>query len=143
MLLRGGFGGPLHGVLDFRRKLTNAADVFHPHVVVVHALDVAHQVVAEQLHEEVDLGLGPAEIVLERKGVEGDEGQVNAGGCLDDELYAFGALLVAEEALQGALACPAAISIHDDGDVLGDFVGVELPVDALLLGGEFAYTAGG
>jgi hypothetical protein len=52
-------------------------------------------------------------------------------------------LLVAQEALEGALSSPAAITVHDDGDVLGNFVGVELPVDALLLGREFVYPAGG
>ena len=35
-------------------------------------------------------------------------------------------LLVAEESLEGALPCPAAVAVHDDGYVLGDLVGVEL-----------------
>ena len=125
----GGLGGPLHGVLNFARQFLDAADVFHADVVVVHALDVADEVVAQQLHQEVDLGLGTAQIVFEREGVEGDEGQVNARGGLDDELDAFGALLVAEEALEGALAGPAAVAVHDDGDVLRDLCRVELAVE--------------
>jgi hypothetical protein len=38
--------------------------------------------------------------------------------------------LMAEEALEGAFAGPAAVAVHDDGDVLWDFFGVELAVDA-------------
>ena len=117
----GGLGGPLHGVLHFAGELVDAADVGHADVVVVHALDVADEVAPEELHEEADLGLGAAEIVFEREGVESEPGKVDAGGGLDDELDGFGALLVAEEALQGALAGPAAIAVHDDGDVLGNF----------------------
>ena len=111
-----------------------AADVGHADVVVVHALDVGDEVALEELHEEVDFGLGAAQIVFEREGVEGEPGQVDARGGLDDELDGLGALLVAEEALEGALAGPAAVAVHDDGDVLGDARGVELAVDGALLG---------
>ena len=116
----GGLGGPLHGVLHFAGEVVDAADVGHADVVVVHALDVADEVGPEELHEEVDLGLGAAQIVLEREGVEGEPGKIDAGGGLDDELDGLGTLLVAEEALEGALSGPAAVAVHDDGDVLGD-----------------------
>ena len=132
-----GLHGPLHGVLDLGGQLVGAADVGHAHVVVVHALDVADEVGLEQLHQEADLGLGAAQVVFEREGVEGEPGQVDAGGGLDDELDGLGALLVAEEALEGALAGPAAVAVHDDGDVLRDARGIELAVDAPLFGGEF------
>ncbi len=138
----GGFHGPLHGVLDLLREVVGAADVGHANVVVVHSLDVADEVALEELHEEADLGLGAAKIVFEREGVEGEPGQVDAGGGLDDVLDGFGAFLMAEEALKGALAGPAAIAVHDDGDVLGDFFGVELAVDAQLFGSEFVAAIG-
>jgi hypothetical protein len=41
-----------------------AADVGHSDIVVVHALDVADEVVFQELHEEADLGLGAAEVVF-------------------------------------------------------------------------------
>ena len=107
-----------------------AADVGHADVVVVHPLDVADEVALEELHEEAHLGLGAAQIVLEREGVEGEPGKVDARGGFDDVLDGFGAFLMAEETLEGALAGPAAVAVHDDGDVLGNFCGVELPVDA-------------
>jgi len=138
----GGLGGPLHGVLHLLGEVVGAADVSHADVVVVHALDVSDEVALEELHEKADLGLGAAEIVLEREGVEGEPGQVDAGGGLYDELDGLGALLVAEEALEGAFAGPAAIAVHDDGDVLGDFGGIELAVEGLLLRRELVNAAG-
>ncbi len=47
---------------------------------------------------------GAAQVVLEREGVEGEEGKIDTGGGLDDVLDGLGALLVAKEALEGALA---------------------------------------
>ena len=138
----GGLGGPLHGVLHLLGKIVGAADVGHADVVVVHALDVADEVALEELHEEADLCLGAAQIVFERKGVEGEPGKVDAGGGLDDKLNGFGALLVAEETLEGALAGPTAVAVHDDGDVLGNLGRIELLVKDLLLGRELVDAAG-
>ena len=114
--------GPLHGFLDFLGEIVDAADVGHADVVVVHALDVADEVALEELHEEADLGLGAAQVVFEREGVEGEEGKIDAGGGFDDVLDGLGTLLVTEEALEGALAGPAAVAVHDDGDVLRGFL---------------------
>ena len=129
-VFRGCFHGPLHGVLDFLREVEGAADVGHADVVVVHALDVADEVALEELHEEADLGLGTAEVVFKREGVKGEPGKVNAGGGLDDILDRLGALLMAEEALEGAFAGPPAVAVHDDGYMLGDLGRVKLSVDA-------------
>ena len=124
-------------------QLVGAADVVHADVVVIHALDIADEVGLQQLHKEADLGLGATEIVLKREGVEGEEGQIDAGGGFYDELDAFSALLVAEEAFEGALAGPAAVAIHDDGDVLRVAGGIKLPVDGGFVRGEFVETAWG
>ncbi len=61
----GGLGCPLHGVLHFAGEFVDASDVRHADVIVVHALHVADEVSPEELHEEVDLRLRSAEIVLE------------------------------------------------------------------------------
>lgn len=137
-----GLRGPLHGVLDLLRQVVGAADVGHANVVVVHAFDVSDEVAFEKLHEEADFGLGAAEIVFEREGVEGEPGQVDARGGLYDELNGLGALLVAEEALEGTFSGPAAVAVHDDGDVLGNFCWIQLPVDALLFGRELMAAIG-
>ncbi len=86
--------------------------------------------------------LGAAEVVFERERVEGQPGEVDAGGGFDDELHAFGALLMAEEAFEGALARPAAVAVHDDGDVLRDARGVEGVVEDALFGGELVGAVG-
>jgi len=133
----GGLHGPLHCFLDFLREVVGTADVGHADVVVVHALDVADEVVFEELHEEADLGFGAAEIVLKGEGVEGKEGKIDAGGGFDYELNRLRSLLMSKEALESPLAGPATVAVHDDGDVLGKTGGVELAVKAKLVRGEF------
>ncbi len=125
----GGLHGPLHGLLDFLREVVGAADVGHADVIVVHALNVADEVVFQELHEEADLGFWAAQIVFEREGVEGEEGKIDAGGGLDDVLDGLCSLLVAKEALEGSFAGPAAVAVHDDSDVLGETGEVELVVE--------------
>jgi hypothetical protein len=49
---------------------------------------------------------------------------------------------VAEEALESALAGPATVAVHDDGDVLGNFRRIELTVDAEFFGCEFVAAIG-
>jgi hypothetical protein len=49
---------------------------------------------------------------------------------------------VSQEALEGAFAGPAAIAVHNDGDVLGNLGRIELPVYGLLFGSELMDTAG-
>ena len=96
-----------------------AADIADTHVVVHHALQVALEVGLEQAHEEADLGAGTAQIVFQGEGVKSEPGQADARGGFGDQLHAFGALLVAEEALERSLSGPAAVAVHDDGHVLG------------------------
>ena len=134
---RGGVGGPGHLVLDVGGEVVGAADVADADVVVHHALQVALEVALEQAHEEADLGAGAAQIVFKREGVEREPGQADAGGGLRDQLHALGALLVAEEALERALAGPAAVAVHDDGDVLGQPLGLQRRVDGALLSSQF------
>ena len=120
----------------------DAPDVGHADVVVVHPLDVGDQVALEELHQEADLALGPAEVVLQREGVEREPWKVDARGGFDDILDTFGALLVAEEALESALAGPAAVAVHDDGYVLWDAHGVQRVIKRTLCGRELMGTVG-
>ena len=114
-----------------------APDVADAHVVVHHALQIALQVALEQAHEEADLGAGPAQIVLERKGVKRQPGQADARGGFSHQLHALGALLVAEEPLERAAAGPAAVAVHDDGHMLGQALGLQRRIDGALLSGQF------
>jgi hypothetical protein len=123
------FAGPLHGVLNLLREVVRAADVGHADVVVVHALDVADEVAFEELHEEADLGFGAAEVVFKRESVEGEPREVDAGGGFYDILDRLGSLLMAKEAFEGTFAGPAAVAVHNDGDVLRDLRGIELTIE--------------
>ena len=114
----------------------DAPDVAHADVVVHHALQVALQVAAQQAHEKVDLGARPAQVVFKRKRVERQPGQTDPRGCLGNQLHAFGTLLVAEEALQRAMAGPAAVAVHDDGHVLRQTLRLERRVHSTLLCGQ-------
>ena len=49
---------------------------------------------------------------------------------------------MAEESLERAFAGPAAVAVHDDGDVLRDAGGIEPGVEGLLFGGELVDAAG-
>jgi hypothetical protein len=49
---------------------------------------------------------------------------------------------MAEEALEGALAGPAAVTVHDDGDVLREAREVEGVVDRALFGRELVRPVG-
>ncbi len=114
-----GLFGPAHLFLNLGGQLVGAADVLHADVVVHHALEVGLKISLEQAHEEVDLGAGAAEVVFQREGVEGEPGKADTRGGFGNQLHAVGALLVAEEALERAVACPTAIAVHDDSDMLG------------------------
>jgi hypothetical protein len=52
------------------------------------------------------------------------------------KLHAFRPLLVAEEPLQRAMAGPAAVPVHDDGDVLGQALRLERRVHSALFRGQ-------
>jgi hypothetical protein len=111
----------------------SAADVANADVVIHHALHIALKVGLEQTHEEVDLSAGTAKVILKREGVECEPWKADARGGFRNELDAFGPLLMAEEALEGTMAGPAAVSIHDDGDMLGQALGLERRVNGALL----------
>ena len=133
---RGQLGRPAHLVLHFGGQLVRAPDVADAHVVVHHALHVALEVALQQPHQEVDFGAGPAQVVLQRKGVERQPGQADARGGFRDQLHALRALLVAQKALQRAVPRPAAIAVHDDGHMLGQALGLQRRIDGALLRGQ-------
>jgi hypothetical protein len=49
---------------------------------------------------------------------------------------------MAEEALQPPLTRPSPIAIHDDGNMLWQLLGVQLPINGKLLRGQFMNSAG-
>src|SRR5207302_4602227 len=82
-----------------------------------------HEVLLEEHHEEVQLGLRPLP-VLAGEAVEGELADAEAAAFLDGGADAEDALGVALDALLAALARPAAVAVHDDGDVARQAGGV-------------------
>ena len=124
---------PLHLVLHFARQFVHAADVADAHIVVHHALHVALEIALQQPHQEVDFGPRTTQIVLERKGVERQPRKPDARSRLRHQLHALRALLMAQKALQRSVTSPAAVAVHDDGDVLGQTLRLERVIDRALL----------
>src|ERR1035438_6746564 len=124
-------------IRDVGGQLAGATDVADANVVIHHALQVGLKVALEQAHEEADLGARSAQIVFQRKGVEREPRQADARGGLSNQLHALGALLVAEEALERALASPASIAVHDDGHVLGQALGLQRRIDSAFFISQF------
>jgi hypothetical protein len=57
-------------------------------------------------------------------------------------LYGLRTLLMAEETLERALAGPAAVAVHDDGNMLRDTVGLKRIVDCAFFARQFVDTIG-
>ena len=125
----GGDGGGelfLHG----GRERARAADGAEGDFVFLEGFELALEEVVEEAHEAADLALRAVPVF----GGEGIEGEVfyaglESGG--DCGAHGLGAAAVPLEAREAAPFCPAAVAVHDDGDVRGDrrggrglFVGV-------------------
>ena len=84
----------------------------------------AFQIFAEQAHQEIHFGLGAAP-VFEREGVEGEARQLQARAGFDDFARGFYSGAVSGDARQVAALRPAAVAVHDDGEVLGQALQVQ------------------
>ena len=111
----------------------HAADVANADIVVHHALHVALEIALQQPHQEVDFGTRATQVVLERESIQRQPRQPDARSRLRHQLHAFGALLMSQKALQRPVPGPAAVAIHDDGDVLGQALRLERVIDRTLL----------
>ncbi len=60
------------------------------------------------------------------KALEREPGQTDARSRFGNQLNAFCPLLMTEEAFQRAVTGPAAIAIHNDGDVLRQTLGLSV-----------------
>ena len=136
-----GLGRALHYLLHVFRQFVDAADEGQADVVAQHGFYFGGEVGLEEAHEEADFGAGAAQIVFEGKGVEGEIGKADAGGGFGDSADGFSAALMAEEALEAALVGPAAIAVHDDGDVARHAIGVQPAVDCQFFGRKLFHTA--
>jgi len=78
--------------------------------------------VVEQAHQAGDL-LGGAFPVFDREGVEGDVADADGAGGIDDRADCLDAAAVSLQPGKAARLGPAAVAVHDDGNVLRDLAG--------------------
>src|ERR1043165_2894292 len=94
----------------------DAADGREADVVLHQRGELLPQVLLEQHHERGHF-VARTLPVLDGKRVEGDDVELEAGGGLDDLAHRGDAGAVALDAGEVACAGPAAVAVHDDGDV--------------------------
>ena len=88
-------------------------------------LELEPDVPLQQHHQRVDFG-ARALPVLDRERVERQHVDAQPGGRLDDVAHRVDAGAVPLDARQVALRRPAAVAVHDDGDVRGQPLEVDL-----------------
>ena len=103
----------------FFGRRSSLADRLQADVLLVQVLRLVCQKAFQQGHERLDLGLG-AVPVFRGEGIEREvfHSEIDAG--VRDLADGLGAGAVAFPAGQSAFLGPAAVAIHDDGDVAGD-----------------------
>ena len=122
---------PRHALLDFLRQLLLAADVLQPDVVVHQRRQFHLQVAAQQVHQEFDFALGTLPVFCGER-IQRERGNVQARGGLDGRTNRGDTGAMAGDARQMAALGPAAISVHDDGNVVGQPLRIEAGVDLSL-----------
>lgn len=116
---------PGHAFLNAFRQMPVAADERKPDVIALHQRQFIFQVAMEQLHQEVDLGRGPAQEILRGKGIESQSRKLDARGRLHDVTHGFNSAFVAGDAWQMTTPGPAAIAVHNDGNMPGKLAWIQ------------------
>ncbi len=80
----------------------------------------------EQLHQEMDFRSRAPSEIFSGKSIERQRGQADARRCLHHQADSFHALAMPGNAWQMAAFGPAAIAVHDDGDMFGKLAGIKL-----------------
>ncbi len=90
------------------------------------------QVFAQQAHQKGDFGLGAAP-VFQRKSVQGEGGNMQPGAGLNDGARRLHTGAMAGNARQMAALRPAAVAVHDDGNMARQAARVKLFQQARLI----------
>jgi len=103
-----------------------APDIAQANVVLVQGGDFVFQILAQQVHQEVDFSLRAPLPIFRREGVERERGHTDACSGLDRIADRLHSRAMARDAGQMPLARPAAVAVHDDGYMAGQAGGIEL-----------------
>ena len=96
------------------------ADDAHAHIALVQLGKIVADEAAQQPHQLADFG-GRPRPVLRAEGEDGDELDADLAGGANRAAHGFDAAAMALAARQTARRGPAAIAVHDDGDVTRHF----------------------
>ena len=112
-----GRDGFLEMFLHVFRQAVNLPDDFQPHVVFVQLRRFGLEIVDEIFHQRIHFVLGAVPI-LGGKSVEREIFDAEFARRANDRPRRFRALPMTLDARQAALLRPAAVAVHDDGDML-------------------------
>ncbi|SPE56269.1 hypothetical protein SBV1_2320021 [Verrucomicrobia bacterium] len=110
--------GLLEMLLDEFGQPVNLADDFEPDIVFVQLGGLGLEIMDQVLHEGIDLVFRPVP-VFDGKGVKGKVLDGQLAGSANDDAGGFSAGAMALDPGEVPLPGPAAIAIHDDGNVAG------------------------
>src|SRR5438876_3335994 len=103
-------------LLDRFRQPIGLADDFQAHIVLVQLRGFALEIMDEIFHQRIHFVLWPVP-VLDGKSIERQVFDSELAGGANDDAGGFSAGAMALNARQVTLACPASVSIHDDGNM--------------------------
>src|SRR5690606_9486931 len=119
---RGGGLGVVHARGDRLAEARAVADEADAHAAPVQLVDFAVERVDEKLHQRADFLLGPAP-VLAREREQGECADPGVQAEIDAQVDRARAGAMADDARPVALLRPAAVAVHDDGQVARDSTG--------------------
>ena len=124
-VLRRTFDGHRELGLHVGRELVRPPDHLKANVVPQQRRQLEAQIALQQQHQRVDLG-ARALPVLHRKRVEGQDVDAEPRRRFDDVAHRVDAGAVAFDARQMTLRGPPAVAVHDDGNVGGELLEIDL-----------------
>ena len=119
------FDGPLEVPPHGRGEFRNPPDDAQTDILLVQFSDLFLQVLAQQPHQEVDLGMR-ALPVFDGESVKRQERDAEASAGLHDLADRPDAGAMPGDARQAALLRPASVAVHNHSDVPGQLVEVNL-----------------
>ena len=141
-VLCSGFGGFARVFLYGFGEIVRASQKAHADIVPLQEGHLLAEIFAKELHEKFDLRFGAAP-VFHGEGVEGERLDVEARAGFDGHASGLRAGSVTCDAGKMAFLGPAAVAVHDDGDVAGQPAEVEFFEEACLFSSNGPEIFGG
>src|SRR6266849_4958597 len=109
------------------------SDVFQTDVVFVERLDFRFEVAAQKAHQEIDFRLRTLLPVFLGEGIERQRRNSDARRGFDRRTYGGDTGAMSGDARHVPAPGPAPVSVHDDGDMLGEARWIEPQVNVTFL----------